>query len=224
MDYQDILNKGVNINIESKAQRLVLENLALRIIGGKIPPYWLFRRSSLTDIDSDDYEDIRNMSDEELSNMVRSNALGVPMVLPLEITLEEPGAKAWLLPFEPMISITGRNIIVKRNVNKGQIRGTIKERWAQGDYDITIDGIFISQDGKYPEADVAKLRRACEAGSVRVLSPLLDVFGITRIVIETWDFPFTSGTENQNYSIKAVSDFDAKLMLSREEFNGARNR
>ena len=113
--------------------RFALENLALHVIGGKIPPYWLFRDTGLAQVDSGDYDEIRTMSDEELEDLVRTNALGLPMSLPLSLKLEEPGAQEWWLPFEPMVSLTGKNIIKRRQVNKGRIRGSIKERWAQDD-------------------------------------------------------------------------------------------
>lgn len=80
---------------------------------------------------------------------------------------------------------------------KGQIRGSIKERWTQDDYSVRIEGILMGMDGKYPEADVAKLRSFCEAGHVKALNPLLEIFGISQLAIESWDIPFTSGTINQ---------------------------
>ena len=91
--------------------RFALENLALRITGGKIPPYWLFRDAGIRQVDEGDYAAIRTMGDAELADLVRTNALGLPMSMPLSLKLEEPGAKEWLLPFEPMISLTGRHII-----------------------------------------------------------------------------------------------------------------
>lgn len=195
--------------------RFALENMALRIIGGKIPPYWLFRDTGIAQADSEDYDYVRGMSDEELEDMVRTNASGVPMTLPLRFRLEEPGAKEWLLPMEPMITLSGRHIIKRRQVNKGKVRGSIKERWAQDDYSVTIEGVLIGQDGSYPEEDVARLRSFCEAARVQVLSPLLEIFGISRIVIESWELPFTSGACNQNYSIKAYSDDIYKLLISK---------
>lgn len=195
--------------------RFALENIALRIIGGKIPPYWLFRDTGIAQVDSEDYDYVRGMSDKELEDMVRTNASGVPMTQPLRFRLEEPGAKEWLLPMEPMITLSGRHIIKRRQVNKGKIRGSIKERWAQDDYSVTIEGVLIGQDGRYPEEDVARLRSFCEAARVQVLSPLLEIFGISRIVIESWELPFTSGACNQNYSIKAYSDDIYKLLISK---------
>lgn len=201
------------------ATRFVLENMALRVIGGKVPPYWLFRNTGIADVDSAEYDSIRSMTDGELEDTVRTNALGVPMQLPMRLKLEEAGAEEWLLPMEPMVSLTGRNIITRRHVNKGRVRGSIKERWAQDDYSITVEGILMGMDGKYPEDDVARLRGFCEAAHVEVLNPLLEIFGISHMVIESWDIPFTSGTANQNYTLKAQSDDIYKLLLTREDLD-----
>lgn len=215
----------------STTNRFILQNLALRAMGlTKVPPYWLFRENSFHGVnlgymsaaktipDSSGF-DVETMSDAELEDVVRTNATGVPMVLPLRFQLEESGAQEWLFPMEPMISVNGQNILVRRNVSKGKIRGSIKERWTQDDYSVRIEGILMGMDGKYPEADVAKLRSFCEAGHVKALNPLLEIFGISQLAIESWDIPFTSGTINQNYTIQAYSDDIYKLLLSRDDLN-----
>lgn len=211
--------------------RFILQNLALRAMGlTKVPPYWLFRENNFHGVnlgymsaaktipDSSGF-DVETMSDAELEDVVRTNATGVPMVLPLRFQLEESGAQEWLFPMEPMISVNGQNILVRRNVSKGKIRGSIKERWTQDDYSVRIEGILMGMDGKYPEADVAKLRSFCEAGHVKALNPLLEIFGISQLAIESWDIPFTSGTINQNYTIQAYSDDIYKLLLSRDDLD-----
>ena len=215
----------------STTNRFILQNLALRAMGlTKVPPYWLFRENNFHGVnlgymsaaktipDSSGF-DVETMSDAELEDVVRTNATGVPMVLPLRFQLEESGAQEWLFPMEPMISVNGQNILVRRNVSKGKIRGSIKERWTQDDYSVRIEGILMGMDGKYPEADVAKLRSFCEAGHVKALNPLLEIFGISQLAIESWDIPFTSGTINQNYTIQAYSDDIYKLLLSRDGLN-----
>ena len=215
----------------STTNRFILQNLALRAMGlTKVPPYWLFRENNFHGVnlgymsaaktipDSSGF-DVETMSDAELEDVVRTNATGVPMVLPLRFQLEESGAQEWLFPMEPMISVNGQNILVWRNVSKGKIRGSIKERWTQDDYSVRIEGILMGMDGKYPEADVAKLRSFCEAGHVKALNPLLEIFGISQLAIESWDIPFTSGTINQNYTIQAYSDDIYKLLLSRDDLN-----
>ena len=162
---------------------------------------------------------VEDLSDAELEEVVRTNALGFPMVMPLRFQLEESGAKDWLFPIEPMISINGQNILIRRHVNKGTIKGSIKERWTQDDYTVRIEGVLMSREGKYPEEDVAQLRKFCEAGHVKALCPLLEAFGISQLAIESWDIPFTVGVTNQNYTIQAYSDDIYKLLLSRDDLN-----
>lgn len=205
--------------------------MALRALGlTRMPPYWLFRENNVlgknlgylsaakTIPDSSEF-DVETMTDEELEDVVRTNARGIPMVLPLRFQLEESGAQEWLFPLEPMISISGQNILTRRHVSKGTIKGSIKERWTQDDYTVKIEGLLMSDDGKYPEADVTRLRTFCEAGHVKALNPLLEIFGISQLAINSWDIPFTSGTTNQNYSILAYSDDIYKLLLSRDDLN-----
>ena len=211
--------------------RFILQNIALRAMGlTKVPPYWLFRENNFHGIntgylpsvksfpDSDEFN-VEDLSDAELEEVVRTNAIGVPMVMPLRFQLEESGAKEWLFPVEPMISLNGQNILVRRHVNKGTIKGSIKERWTQDDYTVRIEGILMSRDGKYPDEDVATLKNFCEAGHVKALCPLLEIFGISQLAIESWDIPFTTGLTNQNYTITAYSDDIYKLLLSRDDLN-----
>ena len=196
----------------------------------KVPPYWLFRENNFfgknlgylqagkSIPDSEDF-DVEDLSDAELEEIVRTNALGVPMAMPLRFQLEESGAKEWLFPIEPMISLNGQNILVRRHVSKGTIKGSIKERWTQDDYTVRIEGILMSREGKYPEEDVTTLKNFCEAGHVKALCPLLEIFGISQLAIESWDIPFTTGLTNQNYTITAYSDDIYKLLLSRDDLN-----
>ena len=207
-----------------KTSRFILLGLT------KVPPYWLFRENNFHGIntgylpsgksfpDSDGFN-VEDLSDAELEEVVRTNAIGVPMVMPLRFQLEESGAKEWLFPVEPMISLNGQNILVRRHVNKGTIKGSIKERWTQDDYTVRIEGILMSREGKYPDEDVATLKNFCEAGHVKALCPLLEIFGISQLAIESWDIPFTTGLTNQNYTITAYSDDIYKLLLSRDDLN-----
>lgn len=213
-----------------KTSRFILQNIALRAMGlTKVPPYWLFRKNNFHGIntgylggktieDSSEF-DVEDLSDAELEEVVRTNALGVPMAMPLRFQLEESGAKEWLFPVEPMISLNGQNILVRRHVSKGTIKGSIKERWTQDDYTVRIEGILMSREGKYPEEDVTMLKNFCEAGHVKALCPLLEIFGISQLAIESWDIPFTTGVTNQNYTITAYSDDIYKLLLSRDDLN-----
>lgn len=203
-------------SVDNKAARFALQNLALHVLGGKVPPYWLFRQDLRAQVSEEDYAYITTASDEELQDLVQHNALGMPMQMPLRLQAEEEGAPEWLLPWEPMVSVTGRNVIVSRQVSKGRVRGSIKERWTQDDYGVRIEGILLG-DGKYPSEDVGRLRALCEAGRLRVIHPLLEVYGITRLVIESWEMPHTAGAGNQNYIIQAKSDDIHALLLGRTD-------
>lgn len=196
------------------ATKFILGNITARVTGLKIPPYWLFNHPVVTDRDNSEYSELMNLSEQELTDQIRSNALGVSMRMPLEVKADD--GDWWLFPIEPLISLTGRNVIVRRMVSKGSIRGSIKERWTQDDYQINIEGALIDYKSlNYPSEDVKKLRAVCEATKLKVRCPLLEIFSITQIVIENYEIPFTAGIQNQAYKITAYSDDIYKLLLKR---------
>lgn len=150
---------------------------------------------------------------------IEQTIFGTPQVFPLSVKLQSE-QDYWLFPIEPLISIEGKNILIKRNVAKKKVGfGSIKEYWTQDDYGITIEGL-IKDDGSeydYPREDVVTLMRYATAKEpLDVKCPILELLGITRIVIEDYTLPFTKGQENQNYSIKAVSDTDWSLLLKKK--------
>lgn len=179
----------------------------------KTPPYFSFLQKAVVRPDGSGY-DIQ-LSEAQQQEAV-ANANGVPMQCPLWMRLE--GEEWWLLPYEPIITINGKNVIAKKQVAKGKVRGSIKERWSQDDYQISISGILMNPKGTgYPDKDVMALKRLCEAAKVQVMCPLFEIFSIDQIVIESFDFPFTSGPFNQAYTIGAVSDDIYKLLLREED-------
>lgn len=117
----------------------------------------------------------------------------------------------WSLPLDPVISVSGKNIIVRRNVAKTNFgsdrRGSVKEQWSGGDYEVNIAGSLTNRDMDIPETELKKLKIYCEAKEpVEVRSRLLEIFGVRYMVIEDYTLPFTKGIENQMYTIKAYSD------------------
>ena len=193
--------------------RFILEKM-YGMLYPKQPPYWLFNQQQPAGV-VPPMDSIADVSDDELAEIIATNAKGVPMVFPLYFALE--GEPWWLLPYEPQVTIQGSNVLVKKQVQKGAVRGTIKERWAQGDFSLTISGILMGEGGNYPSEDVKKLRSYCEAGKVLVKSPQMELFSINQIVVEDWNIPFTAGQANQAYTINAVSDDIYKLLLRRED-------
>lgn len=130
-------------------------------------------------------------------------------------------AQPWQFPIDPIIAINGKNNIVKRNVLKVSVsdikrRGSVKELWNQDDFEITISGVLIYGSGrKFYDERIRQLRAYCEGRkTITVQSPIFTAYDITRICIESYDFPHTPGLENQMFTIKAVSDdFDKNKLL-----------
>ena len=144
---------------------------------------------------------------------------------PLSMSIDK-GKTYFRLPYEPLISISGKNVIAKRRVakwnaeNSKQLTGTIKERWSQDDYEITITGALMGSLEKgnyedcYPRADFEKLKKILtHAKEIRILCAPLELLGITKIVIDDFSFPFTKGENVQAYEIKACSDYSYNLLM-----------
>ena len=131
----------------------------------------------------------------------------------------------YTLPYEPLITISGSNEIVKRKPAKAHgFIGTIKERWSQNDYEITITGSIFGEDmiGKpedaFPREDFEKLRDyMTHPQGLEVLCEPLQLLGINAIVVEDFIFPFTKGENVQAYEISALSDFSAEFLLEIED-------
>lgn len=175
-----------------------------------LPPYWLEHPDVVQA-----YNDYSQMSPAE--------ALDIPHACPLMIKWKSE-ANWWQFPIEPVITINGKNNVVKRNVlkvasNDSERRGSVKELWTQDDYEINISGIFISkQDDRLPEDNLRTLRRYCEGReAIEVQSPLFTLFNIRRMVIEDFQFPFTKGMENQMFTLRGCSDDvdDKQLLLAK---------
>ncbi len=142
--------------------------------------------------------------------------IGTPMCMPVWLKATNGQEDWWLIPMEPLITLGGGNTLVRRNVAKSALRGTIKERWNTDDYGITIEGVITRIDDlRFPNEDVIKLRTLLESrDTLDIKCPVLsDVYGITRIAVERFDFPFTKGPENQAYRITGYSDDNWTLFI-----------
>ncbi|MCM1035534.1 MAG: DUF6046 domain-containing protein [Paludibacter sp.] len=174
-----------------------------------LPPYWLNHPGV-----------VERYEEDAAQRPTMAEVLAAPHVCPLKIKWESETAW-WYFPIDPIVAISSRNNIVKRSVlkvsaNDNERRGTVKELWSQDDYDITISGIFMGCEAGYlPEEDIQMLRAYCEGRkAVMVESPIFTPFNIRRIAIESYEFPFTKGMENQLFTIRATSDdFNEEQLL-----------
>lgn len=126
------------------------------------------------------------------------------------------GASVILLSLPVIISVSGGNEIIRRTIAKAKdFQGTVKERWTKKDKEIKISGVIIGDEsGVYPKDEVKDLLSVCEhTNDVLVYSKVLKYLGITNIAILDWELTHTDGMENQEFSIRAVSDYQVKLFL-----------
>ncbi len=171
-------------------------------LGFVLPPYWRLHKDVVREVATD-------VSPAEL--------LDIPHLDPLRIKWEEE-KEWWTLPIDPVIAVSGKNIIIRRHPQKADNttenrRGSVKEIWSQDDYEVNIAGVFIG-DGEMPEESLRKLRGYCEAHkTIMVESALLSIYKITRLAIEDYSLPFTKGLENQMFTIKAYSDDMFDLLI-----------
>ena len=160
-------------------------------------------------------------ADADLQQKLSSGAVhDIAIQCPLSLGLDDQ--HLWSLPVDPIISISGKNTIIRRSVSKHSrdlnknYTGTIKERWNQEDYYITIEGVIIGDTYQDMCDYVKTLRTKLEDGKkgLDVASDFLNnTMNITRIAVEDYEFPFTPGMENQKFTIKAYSDGIYSLLI-----------
>ena len=136
--------------------------------------------------------------------------------VPFRLALASSPDEVFTLPLDPVVAINGSNAIVKREiakavVNGDEIRGTVKELWTQDDWKISVSGVLTTTgdaDNESVNYYVYKLTQLLTAKETLIVEcdVLNNTFGITRVVVESYDFPFTKGVENQSFSFSLLSD------------------
>lgn len=181
-------------------EKFTVQTLYNTLFGYVAPPFPAFLESGDQLLPSNPLTAIQANFDQ-----FKKSVLNVEMIFPLKLSIPD---FEYELPFEPMISMSGGNNIVKRYPLRNNSDGSVKERWSQKDYSITIKGFLLDlNDNNYPEDQVSALRRFLEyAGSIKAECTLLRLFGIEYITINDHDVPFTPGKNIQEYSIIADSD------------------
>lgn len=139
------------------------------------------------------------------------------------LIFEDENGKRFTLPYEPMISISSKNNIVKRTVAKmgdeDKIQGTVKERWSRDDWEIKVTGVLQGKDMRaFPKDDFQRLRDILiTAKSWTVYCEPLQLLGINKVVVESMSFPFSKGENVQAYEMDLVSDYPFNLLIKENE-------
>lgn len=130
------------------------------------------------------------------------------------LTLRREDGRAYEFALDPVIGVSGKNVITRRYVAKGSLKGTVKESWSQDDIEITISGVLIGADAEELNEMVQGLKEVCESGETLEVENdwLVDGLGVTRIVVESYQMPHTKGLTNQSYTLKCYSDESVKIL------------
>lgn len=157
-----------------------------------------------------------NQEDEITVELKEYNSVfGQPIFMP--VVLEIPGLK-WKCPNEPVVTLNVSKRIIETEIDSND--GTFKEGFSLGDYEVDIDGIIVNEldaGERYPEEEVAKLRRIVEyKGSVKVYCDLLSIFNINDLAIFSMTMPPMAGQPSvAAYSLKCKSDRNIDLEVRR---------
>lgn len=175
--------------------------------GFALPPFLLYK-TKVTVQSGKEVEGSADLKQRTLSAIA-------PVNFQVPVTLIVEGSGELKLPVDPVINVTGRTIITRRYVSKSTAGGSIKERWSQDDWTISISGLLTDDDDHTCQYYVNELRKLIEAGrsGMTLQCEYINDMGIKRIAIEDYDFPFTKGMENQNFVLKGYSDAVYELLI-----------
>lgn len=107
---------------------------------------------------------------------------------------------------DAMISCNNSKNIVSTAING--MNGTIKEWVSNGDVMISCDMTLVSDDGSYPEEKVREVCSLLEKNeSLQVESYILnDIWGVSRVVVTSWNMTPTPTRNYQKISFTMQSD------------------
>jgi hypothetical protein len=126
----------------------------------------------------------------------------------------------WQVPQEPSTSVSGGKNVIETALNRGERTQNVIEEINLNNYRLTIKGVIINEEDfdSYPEEDVRMLHEICEApGSIEIQNWLVNQYGISKIVIERFEFFEVVGYIGaQAFELTCISDEDFDLELTDE--------
>lgn len=125
------------------------------------------------------------------------------------------------LPYTWM-SVSIAKTIVETDLT--EIRGSVKEFISMQDYKFNLKGLFVGQNGKFPESDIEIIRELVERNeTLEIKCPLTDLFLLTkgqvtdRVVINSFNLAENPGVKNvRGFSMELTSDRAFELELTDE--------
>jgi hypothetical protein len=117
-------------------------------------------------------------------------------------------------PIDTALFQINQEKIIQKTVIQGR-SGSVKEYIADGDFIINIKGIITGDNGVYPQEEVSNLIKMLKLPiALKVNSQLLSLFDIFSVVVESYNFPQTEGSQSQQlFEINCVSDNPVELKI-----------
>lgn len=151
-----------------------------------------------TEADSIQQPDIYNVSEAKV--------LGRPYFMELKL---QSNKKVYMLPNEPLVSISLQKTIVETPTVGEERIGTVKEYICTEDFNIDIKGVCVGAKGSYPAKEVAIINELFSINEALDVKDNLffSLFNIQKIILRNISFDEMMGKESvQKYTINAVSD------------------
>lgn len=156
--------------------------------------------------------------DLEPSAIAQSNKtsyLGTPVFG--DITLRNDNASIELIT---VLATVGMSKNIVKTPMQG-VNGTIKEYISDGDYDVDIQGVLVSNSDLRPDDKIKTLQGLCTvASSLEIESSFLQLFDIYNVVVESFRFLPQKGFWNMMpFELKCVSDHPIEILVASETIN-----
>lgn len=159
----------------------------------------------------DSFADLGQISIEEIDGPI--SYLGTAVFS--RLVLEDEDSDLSIDLDSVLLQVSQTKNIVTTSINGRD--GTIKEYVSAGDYQVSIKGAIVEPINAniYPRAKVKTLVDLISLPrSLICISGYLSLFGITNLVIQSYNFPQSEGFQNrQLFEIEAISDTNIQLLL-----------
>lgn len=188
---------------------LVLRTLGLQVVKPLVYGVQIGRQAPAgvdRDYPAPDAEEQLNIAGES----ARKSYLGTPVFA--DVAFPREGKPDFVLETVLVDVAMRKNIIT--TVVQGK-PGTVKEYISDGDYDVRIRGILVSQgNSQYPADQVRDLHQVLQRSeAIPVVADYLRFFDIYNLVVTGYNFSQVEGYQNiQMFEITCISDMPEELI------------
>lgn len=174
---------------------------------------------------NNDEEDTKYKIDDAMDEG-KAALFDYPLFMPLIFTetkydilidgsVKEDGAETPRIIFPVVLIEASRSKIIEVTTIEGK-NGSIKEFSSLSDYDVSLKGIFVGNDGNYPSQQVQNLARleSCPV-AINISNTFLGYMGVKKLIVKRINWRSMQGYENlQAFELECISDKDVELIIN----------